>query len=675
MYLRCNVPSVQVSLQTELQAVAVKLKYPFNVTIVNIYLPDFTWTREDMEDLMRQIPTPFVIVGDFNSHNPLWGSQRLDTRGRIIEDVLEQFDLVILNSGEGTYLNSRGLNFSSADLTICSPNLAPTLIWRVLHDHLYSDHLPISIEILHRPNKVNLNTQERWNLQRADWTYYRKSFPHTELKISVDKSVEAVTNAILKAADKSVPYCKRGTMKRRVPWCNDEVKSAILKKKQALNTFRRSPTIENMINCKRCRVKARQIILMSKNNSWGLYISSITQNTPTKEVWRKIRCIEGKSVLYNQPILMDNDVSTSEPDEVAETLVRIFELNSSTENYNLDILEPEIALDFLTNSTEPYNAPFTIEEFESALRSSKNSAPGIDTIPYEFIRQLDAEKHIILKLFNKIWVDGTYPSQWREAIIIPLVKANKDPTLASNYRPISLTCCLSKILEKMVNCRLMWYLETQKLLSDHQMGFRKYSSCIDNLVHMEDFLQNSFAAREHAVAVFFALEKAYDRTRRYCIFEQLYDWGIRGNLPMSIKSFLYDRRFRVRIGNTLSDIHSQENGIPHGSALSVTLFAIAVNGLLTEIDESVGRCMYVDDLAIFYSSKSMQNIEDTLQQNIDQLVEAAERKVYRFSPSKTKCVHFCRLRKPHEDPIVPINGKRIDCQTTVKFLNYHGFPT
>lgn len=146
------------------------------------------------------------------------------------------------------------------------------------------------------------------------------------------------------------------------------------------------------------------------------------------------------------------------------------------------------------------------------------------------------------------------------------------------------------------------------------MGFRKYRSCLDNLVLLENVIQNGFAVRKHTVAIFFDLEKAYDRTRKYTIVKQLYDWGLRGNLLRFIDTFLSSHSFKVRIGNALSNTHILENGIPQASPLSVTLFAAAVNNLLNSVNHSVEKCMYVDDLAIFYSSNSMEDIENTATQ-------------------------------------------------------------
>ena len=250
------------------------------------------------------------------------------------------------------------------------------------------------------------------------------------------------------------------------------------------------------------------------------------------------------------------------------------------------------------------------------------NTPGPDRISYEFIKQLPREFKIrILELFNVIWRTGTYADQWLQAIVIPILKAGKDSHIASNYRPISLTGCLSKLLERMINNRLLWLLETLHVLSPFQMGFRKHRSTCDQLALLENAIQNSFARREHIVAVTFDLEKAYDTTWRRGILKTLHLWGLRGHLPLFIKRFLSIRQFAVRINNTKSSQIILDNGVPQESTLSATLFSVAVNALISEVTNPVLGSIYVDDLVMFYSAKSMEQIEEeAIQQNINRVV-------------------------------------------------------
>ena len=132
----------------------------------------------------------------------------------------------------------------------------------------------------------------------------------------------------------------------------------------------------------------------------------------------------------------------------------------------------------------------------------------------------------------------------------------------------------------MINKRLIWYLESNNLLSRYQSGFRAGHSTNDNLVKLETFIREAFVKKEHVVAVFFDLEKAYDTTWRYGIMKDIHKLGLRGRLPTFIESFLADRAMQVRVGSTLSDLYDQEQGVPQGGVLSTTLFNIKINDIV-----------------------------------------------------------------------------------------------
>ena len=190
-------------------------------------------------------------------------------------------------------------------------------------------------------------------------------------------------------------------------------------------------------------------------------------------------------------------------------------------------------------------------------------------------------------------------------MVAPLLKEGKDPKLPSGYIPICITCCLSKILEQMINNRLIWCLESQNLMVSHQAGFRKHHSTIDHLVYLGNAIANGFQARKHLVAVIFTLEKAYYLTWSYGILYNLHRWGFRGRPTVFIQAFLIKRKFRVRVRDCLSSTHRLENGVPQGSILSVTLFAIAVNNITSSLEPSIGKCLHVDDLSISFSGKTL----------------------------------------------------------------------
>ncbi|KAL5007718.1 hypothetical protein ScPMuIL_016524, partial [Solemya velum] len=186
-------------------------------------------------------------------------------------------------------------------------------------------------------------------------------------------------------------------------------------------------------------------------------------------------------------------------------------------------------------------------EVKDSLNRANDTAAGPDEIPYQFLKHLpDTALLSLLDIFNNIWQSGNFPPSWREATIIPIPKPDKDHSSPTNYRPIALTSCICKTMERMINDRLVWYLESNKLLTNIQCGFKSQRSTTDHLVRLETFIREAFIRKEHVVSIFFDLEKAYDTTWKYGIRNDLFDMGLRGLLPHFISSFLYDRQFKVK---------------------------------------------------------------------------------------------------------------------------------
>jgi ribonuclease HI len=391
-------------------------------------------------------------------------------------------------------------------------------------------------------------------------------------------------------------------------------------------------------------------------------------------LWTKVKRCCGFYPNNQIPILNCNNTVISSPLDISNTIATSLANISSGSNYSPSFIShkknvEKKAINFNSKSSLPYNSDFTLSELKHALQSTNKSSSGPDNISYPMVKNLSAYSlSNLLVLYNRIWNERTFPSSWRMATVIPILKPGKDPTSPLNYRPIALTNCLCKLLEKMVNSRLMHYLEINDSLSNLQSGFRRGRCTIDNIIDLETRIRNAFVKRSHLVSIFFDIEKAYDRTWRHGILRQLFSLDLRGNLPIFIQNFLFLRYFKVRVGNVLSETFIQEEGVPQGSVLSVTLFIIAIDNVLKQIPSSVNANLYVDDLHISCGGADMRFIERQLQAAVNKIVKWSEENGFTFSPAKTVCVHFCRKRGIHPDPDIHFGDGNINVSKEVKFL-------
>ena len=223
-------------------------------------------------------------------------------------------------------------------------------------------------------------------------------------------------------------------------------------------------------------------------------------------------------------------------------------------------------------------------------------------------------------------------------------------------------------MERLVNSRLTWELESKNLLSKVQCGFRRQHSTLDHLVRLESFIREAFARKREVLAVFFDLEKAYDTTWKYGILKDLHELNFRGRLPIFISNFLSNRHFKVKVNSTLSESFCQENGVPQGSILSPILFNIKINNIVKSVLGNVNASLFVDDFALYMEGKHLPYLERSMQLCIDKVQQWVSNNGFKFSTAKTVCVHFHKQRKMVAEPSLLLNGMPIKAATETKFL-------
>ena len=386
--------------------------------------------------------------------------------------------------------------------------------------------------------------------------FVHSSCPQREIKLKTDLQAVAVS------LEKEITLCSiyippsfalrpihLNSLLQQLPWYNDDCKEAIKHRKDTLSKFCKFPTKDNLNTYRVFRAKARRTIKSSKRKSWRTYVSNLNYKTPIKKVWGMVRKISGKSKAASHQHLNSNfnggaETKATTKKDIADTLGDAFSKNSSNSNYpkefqNYQKHQEKIKLNFKSSNNEEYNNPFNLDELKDAINKSHDTATGPDEIHYQMLKHLPPKSlKTLLAIFNDIWETGNFPESWELATIIPIPKPGKDHAEPTNYRPIALTSCICKTLERMINTRLVWYLEFNNLISPVQSGFRSERSTNDNLVRLETFIRDAFVKKEHVVAVFFDLEKAYDTTWKYGILRDLHEFGVKGRLANFVERFL-----------------------------------------------------------------------------------------------------------------------------------------
>ena len=672
IFIRKDTPFVSVNINSNFQVIAAQISCHKKITFCSIYIPpEQDFTKIDLENLTQQLPKPFVLSGDFNCHSQIWFDKNTDRKGKIIEDFILENNICLLDENQFTF--HKGETQTHIDLTLLSPEIFVDFDWSIHDDLCGSDHVPI---IIKTKNKFNFEGKPRWNMEKANWTKFRTKanfdLPITSF-FDIDELSQYINKVIIDAATSSIPITKPMYGKISVPWWNGPCRVAVKKKKCAFRRYLRSPTLQNHIFYKKANSEAKQIVKQSKKTSWLNFLAGINPSTSIKEIWSKIGSLKSKNNNHVSFLNFDNKL-IHKPNEIANTLAQsmsnIASFKNRSENFIKFKNENEKNFNFDTPNYDFYNVPITLKEIKFVLNHCKNSATGEDQIHYHMIKNLsDINLEYIKSFYNVIFLKHFFPKSWSEALIIPILKPGKDPLNPKSYRPISLLSCLYKILDTIINNRLIWFLEKNSLLNKCQSGGRKNRNTMDHVCTISTEIQEAFALQKYHVSVFLDLENAYDKSWQNHILQQLETFKMSGHLPLFIQNFLTNRSIKVNVNNCRSDSFKLEMGIPQGSSLSATLFLVAINSLVCKLPSYIYRSLFVDDCRVSIITYDLKTAKEKLQETLKHFEKWCEITGFSFSTTKTKVLICHRKKRVHPPQIsLFLNDKLLECVSEFKFL-------
>ena len=677
-----TIPQSQISISTNLQALAVRVTMKGKTYVItSLYIPPSSIpTISDLDSFISQLDSrAYLLNGDLNAHSPLWGANKTCPRGDLVEEVLNKYDVIPINISDKTFWSRAHNTYSLVDLSIAHASVFLDFTYEVLPDLHTSDHYPIILDLAGDSDEGE--KIPHWNFKKADqlklWPDFIKKCRETLTPAMFDEDedkMKTFTQNLIDIATDIIPQTSRFNKQKSKVWFDDECKAAKRERNKAERFNKLHPDLPSSIRVKKMQAFTRRLFRKKKRQSFRNYVSSLGDKVKAKKVWNFVSKMTGKKIPSHLHHLKDEHGNLiTDKEEVANLFGKTYENIHSSQNYS-DAFKPtksaeeQTPIDFSTNKQFHYNRKFKLRDLKRSIKRAKNTAAGPDQVHYELLKHLPDEcLKVLLDLINEYWESNTFPPSWRLALVLPIPKPDKDRFLPTSYRPIALTSCICKTMERMVNERLIHHLEKKKILTKFQCGFRNDKSTTDQLVRFETYIRDAFIDQQHVVAVFFDLHKAYDTTWKYGILRDLYDMGFRGNLPNFIQNFLSDRIFSVVFGSLTSDSYSQEEGVPQGAILSTTLFNIKLNGIAKEICPGVECSLYVDDFVIYFRARTSTCLTRKLQLCINSILEWTTKNGFTIADDKTKAMHFCRKRCC-DDPELFLGDKPISFTNKKKFL-------
>ena len=259
--------------------------------------------------------------------------------------------------------------------------------------------------------------------------------------------------------------------------------------------------------------------------------------------------------------------------------------------------------------------------------------------------------------------------EWKEAVVLPILKPGTDPTNPQSYRPISLTSVMCKIMERMITNRLVWFLERNNLINNAQSAYRKARSTLDQLSRLHDSIHKAINNKSFTVGIFIDFSRAYDMLWKDGLLSKLRNMGITGNIYNYINDFLTERSLRVKIGNTLSENFRLQNGTPQGSVISPILFLLMINDMPASNDNKTMCSLYADDSALWKTGKNLNFIFIELQKQMNKISKWCNKWGFKINEEKTVMMIFTRKSiSKYSNLNIKINNKVIKIVDKVKFL-------
>ena len=661
------------------------------VDILNIYRPPVrTNNQQDHRDggLHEELwPTgpSWLIMGDVNGHGAWDPNHDQDEVGRTIEDWLVDNTWIALNTGDPTRVSSTGSG-TAPDVSLAHARWSSRAAWTV-GETIGSDHLPIVLDLDIGPPSKQARPPNRPNWKRGDWSRFRTQAARLFEDWSAAhfrSAAEANQDFVTKIHAASTGCIPQGSVPRVHSWWTEECDQAERELRAAERHLRVNPGDAAATELhKAARQHYREVLAEQKTAAWRKFTATLDPTTPTSKVWSVIRALDGraKRPLPDTPVTGQDNRPVHEEKKKADLAASTYAETSRVRIPRADAKEAYLAvrshLRQPTDQEDPLGSDFSYQELQSALRRSGGKAPGPDMVhPLQLRKLPPSGKRALLQIINPTWRDGWIPASWRRATIIPILKRGKGPENIKSYRPVSLTSCISKIAETMLEQRMRRWAEREGHIPASQSGFRRHRSTSDALNRLIqgafDDLQRKPGRRSIIVAVDF--RAAFDSVWRGGLLRRLADLNINHRWLRWVRSFLSDRRAQVKWNNSLSRWRIFKEGLPQGTPLSPLLFLLFISSLPQAIRQAAPESSdtsFADDLTLRTADVDTTSAAVKMQRALDALHLWCQRHHLKLAPEKTEAMLVTvdpRQTNGKVSPPLNINNVPITYVTSLKIL-------
>ncbi|GBM88804.1 RNA-directed DNA polymerase from mobile element jockey [Araneus ventricosus] len=635
------------------------------VTLTSIYIPpkaDNYLALFDIENLIQISPNQ-IICGDFNAKHTAWGCLTNCTRGNVLQAFANNAGVEILAPSTPTRFGYTSAN--TLDLIMVRDFLSPYDILSV--PDLSSDHNPVIANFYFKFTLPRLigKTKTNWNL-------FKNKLESINLINSMDINTPEMLENIVERFEEDILAAKiaaSNPIPQNQNYIDPRIRNIRKERNLARKTFQttRDPALKRITN----KLNKEIIKLSDKLEDENYTNKLVNANTQDGSFWNLTGSFKKKKQdipTLNGPASIAN-TDTEKANCLAESLEKQLHLNdiSHTETETIVQNSVEGFLNTYRNSIFQIDPPSNCEIFNCIKNLNIHKAPGIDGInnkmiknlPSNIISNLTTIIHLILSL-------GHFPSRWKTATVIPILKPGKDPTNPESYRPISLLPSISKIVEHIILNRFNSFLANNSILCPEQFGFRKNLSTSHQLLRVVEFIEEGFINKQKTGAVFLDIQKAFDRVWQDALIHKLINYNTPPYITKTFLSYMKNRKFAVKVKSSLSETKNIHAGVAQGSKIGPTLFSIFINDIPKQFNTMIS--LYADDTAILARNKNPNYIQLALNRHLLSLEDWFAKWKIAINATKSEAIMFTKSTQKTNYPPVKINNKIIPWSQECKYL-------
>jgi hypothetical protein len=523
-------------------------------------------------------------------------------------------------------------------------------------------------KILLTPPSDKLVKISKWRFHKADWIQMNRCLMEENLLRNIQQA-DSVNNAAI-YLEKSIKLAMtanipKTTAKHRKShdWISQPLMELHAQKLKAYRQWKLSSSAAKQSQYIRLSKRLKKEIVIAKKT---FFFDSFRKCHDPGSFWKTLNYFTGRSLRVEIPSLISVDGQSTTTDKskaevLCQQFVSVFK-NQDTQMPNFEVDRDSLIMDANVR---------TILKKISTTPTRK--AVGVDEISCHVLKNCSLVlAPCIAVIVDRCLAEGSFPENWKEAVITPVPKVLSSPNPA-DYRPVSLLPLISKVIESQFNDIFMRCVDPQ--LSNAQFGFRRARSTTDAILTLQHHILRGFESCEktnkaaRVAVIYFDIEKAFDTVPHSKLLNYLHHrYKVPTNLMALLKSYLSNRTMRVKIGDSVSERCSVSSGVPQGSVLGPSLFIAYFNHVAElELDSSSQLVLYADDMAFVHPLNEDDSVV-RIQRDINRISQRLKEMCLKANAKKCKSQIICLGTTKIQPPTFKLEDVELERVAVYRYL-------